>query len=830
MSMPITNDAASSAAISLPIEGMTCASCVGRVEAALAKVPGVGSVSVNLATERADLRLASPVDRMALIQAIEKVGYDVPAGTVELTVEGMTCASCVGRVEKALQAVPGVTEATVNLATERATVRGVAAVADLIAAIKKVGYEAGPVDTGAQTDEEAAEKKDAERAELKRDLTSAAVLALPVFVLEMGGHMIPGMHEWVAATIGIQQSWYLQFVLTLLVLAIPGRRFYAKGLPALLRLGPDMNSLVAVGTAAAFGYSMVATFAPGLLPAGTVNVYYEAAAVIVALILLGRYLEAHAKGRSSEAIKRLVGLQPKEARVLRDGRVVDIPIKDLALGDIVEVRPGERVPVDGDVIEGRSFVDESMITGEPIPVEKAEGNTVVGGTVNQKGALTLRTTAVGGRTMLAQIVRLVEQAQGSKLPIQAVVDKVTLWFVPAVMLAAVLTFLVWLVFGPSPALSFALVNAVAVLIIACPCAMGLATPTSIMVGTGRGAEMGVLFRKGEALQLLRDAKVVAVDKTGTLTEGRPVLTDLEIAEGFDRNQVVAKVAAVESRSEHPIARAIVESAVEGGIAVPTMTDFDSVTGMGVRATVGDSRVEVGADRFMRELGLDVGGFARTAERLGNEGKSPLYAAIDGRLAAIIAVADPIKASTPAAIAALHQLGLKVAMITGDNARTARAIAKQLGIDEVVAEVLPEGKVEAVRRLKASHGQIAYVGDGINDAPALAEADVGLAIGTGTDVAVESADVVLMSGSLQGVSNAIALSNATIGNIRQNLFWAFGYNTALIPVAAGVLYPAHGVLLSPVFAAGAMALSSVFVLANALRLRRFQPPLAGDTAR
>ena len=830
MSMATTSSAgAQAAAISLPIEGMTCASCVGRVEAALAKVEGVASVSVNLATERADIRLNRPVDRMALIQAIEKVGYDVPQGTIELAIGGMTCASCVGRVEKALKAVPGVTEAVVNLATERATVRGVASVQDLIAAVDKVGYEASPVDTGMQADEEAAEKKDAERAELKRDLTLAAVLALPVFVLEMGSHMIPGMHEWVASTIGIQQSWYLQFVLTLLVLAIPGWRFYEKGFPALFRLGPDMNSLVAVGTAAAFGYSMVATFAPSLLPAGTVNVYYEAAAVIVALILLGRFLEARAKGRTSEAIKRLIGLQAKEAHVLRDGRIVDIPINDVAQGDIVEVRPGERVPVDGEVTEGRSFVDESMITGEPIPVEKAEGSTVVGGTVNQKGALTLRATAVGGQTMLAQIIRMVEQAQGSKLPIQAVVDKVTLWFVPAVMLAAVLTFLVWLVFGPSPALSFALVNAVAVLVIACPCAMGLATPTSIMVGTGRGAEMGVLFRKGEALQLLKDAKVVAVDKTGTLTEGRPVLTDLEIADGFDRNQVLAKVAAVESRSEHPIARAIVESAVEGGIALPTMTDFDSVTGMGVRATVDGARVEVGADRFMRELGLDVGSFARTAERLGNEGKSPLYAAIDGRLAAIIAVADPIKSSTPAAIAALHQLGLKVAMITGDNARTAQAIAKQLGIDEVVAEVLPEGKVEAVRRLKASHGQIAYVGDGINDAPALAEADVGLAIGTGTDVAVESADVVLMSGNLQGVPNAIALSKATIGNIRQNLFWAFGYNTALIPVAAGVLYPAYGVLLSPIFAAGAMALSSVFVLGNALRLRRFQPPLAADTA-
>ncbi|BCB73340.1 copper-translocating P-type ATPase [Vreelandella aquamarina] len=819
---------ATAAAISLPIEGMTCASCVGRVEAALAKVEGVDTVSVNLATERADIRLAGPVDRMALIQAVEKVGYEVPAGVTELAIEGMTCASCVGRVEKALKAIPSVTEATVNLATERATVRGLAAVEDLIAAVDKVGYEARLVDTGAQAEDEAAEKKDAERAELKRDLTLAGLLTLPVFVLEMGSHMIPGMHEWVMNTIGMQQNWYIQFVLTLLVLAIPGRRFYEKGFPALVRLGPDMNSLVAVGTMAAFGFSMVATFAPGLLPAGTVNVYYEAAAVIVTLILLGRFLEARAKGRTSEAIQRLVKLQAKEAHVLRDGRMVDIPINDVALGDIVEVRPGERVPVDGEITEGRSFVDESMITGEPIPVEKAAGSTVVGGTVNQKGALTLRATAVGGQTMLAQIIRMVEQAQGSKLPIQAVVDKVTLWFVPAVMLVALLTFLVWLVFGPSPALTFALVNAVAVLIIACPCAMGLATPTSIMVGTGRGAEMGVLFRKGEALQLLKDAKVVAVDKTGTLTEGRPVLTDLEIAEGFSRDPVLAKVAAVESRSEHPIARAIVESATEGGIALPTMTDFDSVTGMGVRATVDGSRVEVGADRYMRSLGLDVGVFAGTAERLGNEGKSPLYAAIDGRLAAIIAVADPIKASTPAAIAALHQLGLKVAMITGDNARTAQAIAKQLGIDEVVAEVLPEGKVDAVRRLKASHGQIAYVGDGINDAPALAEADVGLAIGTGTDVAVESADVVLMSGDLRGVPNAIALSKATLGNIRQNLFWAFGYNTALIPVAAGALYPAYGVLLSPIFAAGAMALSSVFVLGNALRLRGFRPPLAADT--
>ena len=813
--------------VSLPIEGMTCASCVGRVEAALTKVEGVESVSVNLATERADILLNTPVERMALIKAIENVGYEVPLTSVELSVQGMTCASCVGRVEKALRAVEGVKDATVNLATERATIRGVAGTDDLIAAIEKVGYEASLVDTRGQNNVEAAEKKDAEKAALKKDLVLATILALPVFIMEMGSHLIPGMHQWIMDTIGLQESWYLQFVLTLLVLVIPGRRFYLKGIPALIRLGPDMNSLVSVGTLAAFGYSMVATFAPGLLPQGTVNVYYEAAAVIVALILLGRFMEARAKGRTSEAIKRLVGLQAKEAHVLRNGVVVDIPINDVVLDDIIEVRPGERVPVDGEVSEGTSFVDESMITGEPIPVEKVPGSLMVGGTVNQKGALRLRATAVGGQTMLSQIIRMVEQAQGSKLPIQAVVDKVTLWFVPVVMLAALLTFLAWLTFGPSPALSFALVNAVAVLIIACPCAMGLATPTSIMVGTGRGAEMGILFRKGEALQLLKDAKVVAVAKTGTLTEGRPVMTDLELAEGFELNEVLAKVAAVESRSEHPIARAIVESALEKGISLPILTEFDSITGMGVRAIVDGERIEVGADRFMRELGLDVEHFSQTSVRLGNEGKSPLYVAIGGRLAAIIAVADPIKSSTPIAINALHQLGLKVAMITGDNANTAHAIARQLGFDEVVAEVLPEGKVEAVRRLKESYGKVAYVGDGINDAPALAVADIGLAIGTGTDIAVESADVVLMSGNLQGVPNAIGLSKATIGNIRQNLFWAFGYNAALIPVAAGLLYPAYGLLLSPIFAAGAMALSSVFVLGNALRLRRFQPPLMED---
>ena len=823
-------------AFELSVEGMTCASCVGRVERALKKVPGVQGAVVNLATEKASLTIEDPAQASVIlpqvVAAIEKAGYAVPAQSVDLQVGGMTCASCVGRVELALKKVPGVQSATVNLATERASVQwqGDTDVSALIAAIEKAGYEAQPVvqSAGVAGEDATAQRQAAERESLKRSLIFATVFALPVFLLEMGGHMVPAFHHWIAGTIGTQNSWYIQFVLTALVLVGPGRRFFEKGVPALLRGAPDMNSLVAVGTSAAFAYSVVATFMPTLLPAGTVNVYFEAAAVIVALILLGRFLEARAKGNTSEAIRRLVQLQAKTARVRRDGVVQEIDIAQVHAGDVIEVRPGERIPVDGEVIEGQSFVDESMISGEPVPVEKMLGAEVVGGTVNQNGALAFKATKVGADTLLAQIIRMVEQAQGSKLPIQALVDKITMWFVPAVMAAALLTFGVWLIWGPDPALSFALVNAVAVLIIACPCAMGLATPTSIMVGTGRAAQMGVLLRKGEALQQLKDAKVVAVDKTGTLTKGRPELTDLVLAAGFERRAVLAQVAAVEDRSEHPIARAIVDAAKAEGLQIPAISDFESVTGFGVRAEVDGNgikyKVEIGADRFMRKLGLNVDDFAAESGRLGDEGKTPLYAAINGQLAAMIAVADPIKDTTKPAIDALHALGLKVVMITGDNRRTGEAIARLLGIDEVVAEVLPGGKVDAVQRLKQEHGTLAYVGDGINDAPALAEADVGIAIGTGTDIAIEAADVVLMSGDLSGVPNAIALSKATMKNIGENLFWAFAYNVALIPVAAGLLYPFNGTLLSPVFAAGAMALSSVFVLSNALRLKRFKPAL------
>lgn len=824
-----TNPTISSATrLSLPVEGMTCASCVGRVEKALKAVPGISTASVNLATERADITLTDSGDALSAVRAIESAGYSVRHEITELAIEDMTCASCVGRVEKALAQTPGVIEAGVNLATERARIihfAGVVSVADLEAAVVKAGYTSRRLSAeSANTEDQDNERREGEARSLRRALYTAAIFTLPVFILEMGSHIIPGMHDLVMRTLGQQMNWYIQFVLATIVLFGPGMRFFRKGIPALLRGAPDMNSLVSVGTIAAYGYSVVATFIPGVLPKGTANVYFEAAVVIVTLILLGRTLEARAKGRTSQAIKRLVGLQAKTARVDRNGKIVEIPLDQVATDDVILVRPGEKIPVDGEVVDGSSYVDESMITGEPVPVSKGIGAEVVGGTINKTGAFSFRVTKIGANTVLAQIIRLVEQAQGSKLPIQALVDKVTMWFVPAVMAGAGLTFIIWLFLGPDPALTFALINAVAVLIIACPCAMGLATPTSIMVGTGRAAELGVLFRKGEALQALRDVSVVALDKTGTLTKGRPELTDLVPAEGFEYKEVLALVAAIETRSEHPIAEAIVAAAKQQDITLASVESFEAVPGFGVSAQVAGRTVAVGADRYMTQLGLDVNSLQPTARRLGEQGKSPLYAAIDGRLAAIIAVADPIKETTPEAIRALHALGLKVAMITGDNKATAAAIARQLGIDEVAAEVLPDGKVAALKKFRANGARVAFVGDGINDAPALAESDVGLAIGTGTDVAIEAADVVLMSGDLRGVADAIALSQATIRNIKQNLFWAFAYNALLIPVAAGLLYPLNGMLLSPMFAAAAMALSSVFVLGNALRLKRFQPPI------
>jgi Cu+-exporting ATPase len=828
-SAPPGASAAALGATSFQIEGMTCASCVARVERAIRAVPGVVSANVNLATERATVEFSAKPDPRSVIAAIATAGYATREETIELQIEGMTCASCVSRIEKALAVVPGVISAVVNLATEKAVVvaaSGAVTRSALEATVRATGYEVVRQDASAVGSDATEDRREAELRHLRNALALAAVMTVPLFVMEMGSHYVPAIHDWIMLNIGMTNNLYIQFALATVVLFGPGLRFFLKGIPNLVRLAPDMNSLVVLGTSAAWGYSVVSTFFPAVLPPGTSYVYYEAAAVIVTLILLGRYLEARAKGRTSQAIKRLIGLQPKTARVVRNGTTLELPLEQVVVGDLMEIRPGDRIPVDGVVTSGESHIDESMISGEPLPVRKRVGDEVVGGTINRTGAFTFAATKVGADTVLAQIIRMVEAAQGSKLPIQALVDKVTAWFVPAVIGVATLTFAAWAVFGPSPALTFALVNAVAVLIIACPCAMGLATPTSIMVGTGRAAELGVLFRKGDALQSLRAAQVVALDKTGTLTEGRPALTDVLVSEGFDRDEVIELVASVETKSEHPIAQAIV-AAVPAERLLP-VTDFAADPGFGVSGLVDGREVLIGADRSMARAGIDVSAFAQTARTLGDEGKSPLYAAIDGRLAAIIAVSDPVKATSAEAIAALHALGLTVAMITGDNRRTANAVAARLGIDEVVAEVLPDGKVAAIQSLRASGRQVAFVGDGINDAPALAEADVGIAVGTGTDIAIESADVVLMSGDLRGVVNAIALSKATIRNIRQNLFWAFAYNVTLIPVAAGLLYPVNGTLLSPVIAAGAMALSSVFVLGNALRLRGFKAPL-GATA-
>ncbi|MBP0618206.1 heavy metal translocating P-type ATPase [Jiella mangrovi] len=805
--------------LTFPVDGMSCASCVKRVETALETVGGVTAASVNLPRGTATVNFGDAADAPALVSALEKAGYPARLAEVTLDVDGLSCASCVGRAEKALKAVPGVVDATVNLAASTASVSYLDGAVDprtMTEACQAAGYPASLRGVEAGTGADIDGRHKAEQAVLMRELVLASVMAVPVVVIAMGGHVMPSFGRWLEAGVGSFSLLVVQFVLTGLVLAGPGRRFFAKGIPALWRFTPDMNSLVALGTGAAFLYSAFETFLPSLMPEGASGVYYEAAAVIVVFILAGRLMEERAKGRTGAAIRKLAGLKAKTARVLRDGQPVEVAIEALRVGDVVLVRPGERIAVDGTVTEGTSFVDESMLTGEPSPVEKRAGATVVGGTVNGAGSLAFRAEKVGSDTVLSQIIRMVETAQGAKLPIQAMVDKVTMVFVPAVLAAAALTFVLWLAFGPS--LSQALVAAVAVLIIACPCAMGLATPTSIMVGTGRAAELGVLFRKGDALQGLDAVDVVAFDKTGTLTEGRPRLTEFVLAPGFRRSDVARLAGAAEMASEHPIANALVESAKGRGIELPVATGFRSVTGLGAAATVEGRAVLVGSQRFLDSEGVSTKVLEAENERLASASSSPVFVAIDGVAAAVIAVCDPIRPESRRVVDALHGTGRQVAMISGDVQSTAEAVAGELGIDHVVAGVMPDGKVEAIRSLQQGGRRVAFVGDGINDAPALAAADIGIAVGSGTDVAIESADVVLMSGDLAGVLNAFEVSGRTMANIRQNLFWAFGYNVALIPVAAGALYPSYGVMLSPMLAAGAMALSSVFVLSNALRLR------------
>ncbi|HSA88750.1 MAG TPA: heavy metal translocating P-type ATPase [Burkholderiales bacterium] len=808
--------------LDLGIGGMTCAACAGRVERALTKVEGVASVRVNLAAETARVEYDPKRVRASDVSAaVTGAGYTPLVEEIEFPVQGMTCANCVGRVERALAAIPGVVEARVNLAAESARVRYMPAATGLAEFRRKVadaGYEI-PAQTAGEADTRAEAQKEREIARMRRELAVGIALSIPLAVLAMGMYYAP-LHAWLVS-LGLTEPVLnlVLFALATPVMIWPGRRFFVAGWKAYRHLSPDMNSLVMTGTGAAYLYSLVVTFAPQVLPESARHTYYEAAAVVITLVFLGKFLEAIAKGRASDAIRKLLGLRARTARVLRDGREVEVPIEAVRAGDTVLVRPGEKIPVDGTITGGASYVDESMITGEPIPVEKQPGDKVIGATINQHGAFRFRAEAVGADTVLAQIIRLVQGAQSAKLPIQSLADRVVAVFTPIVLVIAALTAAVWLAFGPAPALTFALVNAVAVLVIACPCAMGLATPAAVMVGTGRAAELGVLFRRGEALETLSHVKAVALDKTGTLTRGRPELTDLVPAQGFDAAEVHALVAAAEAASEHPVAQAIVDAARERGLEISPAEGFQAVPGYGVEANVGGRRVHVGADRYMAKLGLEVGAFAEAARRLADEAKTPLYAAVDGRLAAALAVSDPIKAGARDAIAQLHAMGIQVAMITGDNRRTAQAIARQLGIDHVLAEVLPEGKAQAVVQIQRQAGQTAFVGDGINDAPALAQADVGLAMGSGTDVAIETADVTIMNSEAQSIPAALAVARRTLRTIRMNLFWAFFYNVALIPVAAGVLYPLGGWLLNPVLAGAAMGLSSVFVLTNSLRLKR-----------
>ncbi len=819
------------------VGGMTCAACVGRVERGLKKVDGVLDASVNLATERA--RVTFDAERTNPVELLEKVrdaGYEPRTATLEFGVTGMTCANCVNRVEKALQKVEGVLSASVNLATERATVEFIPA-QTMPSQLKKAVTDAGYGILEAKPDERTADVEREARAQeierQKRALTIAAIFSIPLFVIAMLPMIwMPAMEFQMNLAPSDTWNW-IMLALAAPVQFGPGWRFTRSGWKALWSGSPDMNSLVMIGTSAAFLYSLVATIAPQIFPAGTAHTYFEAAAVVITLVLLGKYLEALAKGRTSEAMKALMALQPKTARVVRGAEELEIALEDVLEGELLSVRPGERVPVDGVITSGSSFVDESMLTGEPIPASKSEGAKVVGGTLNQTGAFTMRATAVGADTVLERIVKLVQDAQASKPPIQGLADRVVAVFTPIVLVIALITFFAWLIAGGGTALSSALVHAVAVLVIACPCAMGLATPTSIMVGTGKAAQLGVLFRRGDALEALANAKVIAFDKTGTLTKGKPEMTDFVVrgqgSEVRGEDDVLRLVASVERVSEHPVGQAIVRAAQTRGIALVNVTDFEAVPGFGVAGRVEGRLVQVGAKRYMERLGLEVNAFSSESERFSGDGKTVLYTAADGRVIALMAVADTVRDGSLETIRALKKTGLHTAMVTGDSRRAADAIARGLEIGTVLAEVLPDGKANAVKTLQARGEKVAFVGDGINDAPALAQADVGIAIGTGTDVAIETADVILVSGDPRSVPNAIALSRAVMSNIRLNLFWAFAYNIVLIPVAAGALTPWTGWSLNPVLAGAAMGLSSVFVLSNALRLRSFRAPLLEQKA-
>lgn len=811
------------------ISDMTCAACAARVERAVSKIEGVEEASVNFATER--LSVAYDGERtsaQAIREAVEKAGYGVvekAKAQVHIPLGGMTCAACAARVERALSRLEGVSRASVNFATERAFVEydpQVLKLYQIRAAIEKAGYQALQIEKEQTVDTERL-RREKEIRVLRIKFIVAAAFGLPLLYVAMAPmihwlplpfpHAIDPMHHPLAYAL-------VQTALVIPIIAA-GYRFYTVGFKALIQRSPNMDSLIAIGTTAAVLYSLYSTYriARGDL-AAVEGLYFETAGVIIALILLGKTLESVSKGKTSEAIKKLMGLAPKTAVVLRDGREVETPIDEVEIGDVLLVRPGEKIPVDGVVLSGHTAVDESMLTGESMPIDKAAGDAVYAATINSNGAIEFTATKVGSDTALAQIIKLVEDAQGSKAPIAQLADVVSGYFVPIVCAIAALAFVLWMIAGET--LAFSLTAFISVLVIACPCALGLATPTAIMVGTGKGAQHGILIKGGEALEVAHKIDTIVFDKTGTLTLGKPEVTDVVCADGVDRQRLLTIAASAEKGSEHPLGQAIIAAAESEGLALFKAEHFSAIPGQGIDATIDGVRALIGNRKLMDESAIALHGLEARADALAGEGKTPMYIAMDGEIAGLIAVADVLKQSSVVAVRRLKAMGIEVAMITGDNRKTAEAIARQVGIDRVLAEVLPQDKAAEVKKLQAEGRRVSMVGDGINDAPALVQADVGIAIGTGTDVAMESADIVLMRGDLNDVAAAIQLSRSTIRIIKQNLFWAFGYNAAGIPVAAGLLHLFGGPLLNPMFAAAAMSLSSVSVLTNALRLRRFRP--------
>lgn len=822
--------------VDLPITGMTCAACANRIEKKLNKQSGVEKASVNFATARATVEFDPHKTSISdLINTVKDVGYDT-AGTqkIEFVVDdSLRPSGSSVQLENQLSKLRGVVKADFNLATMKVVVEYLPTAADTKAmrrAVEDFGYNVREVTGTGETAEDSLEKAHAaEYSELKTKFWIAAVLSLPVLVIAMSHGTID--------LLNFRGVNWLQLVLTIPVVFYCGAQFYRGAWAAFRHRAADMNTLIAVGTGAAFIYSTAATVFPSFFAAANqtamigmpgmigVPVYFEAASVIIALILLGKMLESRAKGQTGAAIRKLVGLQAKTARVIRDGVEIEIETEEVIPGDIVQVRPGEKIPVDGVLVEGSSAIDESMLTGESLPVEKKIGDDIFGATINKTGAFQFKATKVGKDTALQQIVKLVQDAQGSKPPIAKLADVISGIFTPIVICLAIAAFVIWFVAAPvDTRFTFALVSFVSVLIIACPCALGLATPTAIMVGTGKGAENGILIKGGASLETAHKLNTIVLDKTGTITKGEPSLTDVIAADGFVENDFLRIVASAEKLSEHPLAAAIVRGAEDRKLTLAKVENFNALEGRGIEATVGGKNLLLGNRRLMTERKIELNGAEMTVEKLASEGKTPMFAAIDNKYAGIVAVADTIKPESKDAIRALQNLGLEVVMMTGDNQRTAEAVAAQVGIKRVLAEVLPEGKSGEIKRLQAEKKIVGMVGDGINDAPALAQADVGIAIGTGTDVAIEASDITLIKGDLRGVVTAIALSKATIRAVKQNLFWAFIYNVIGIPIAAGVLYPFFGILLSPVLASAAMSLSSVSVVANSLRLRSFKSPV------